>query len=342
MALDFQTGKKIYVAKDQIIFDNFFAAGEKVHIAGRIMGDLIVFGGEVIITGQIDGNIITFGGDVKLSGKAQNIFASGGTVLVNGIVKRDLLIGGGEIYITKNSRVGRDAYIGGGSANVAGKIYRNLRVGTGTLVISPNALVKGEIDYSSRYSNVSNKAKILGKVSYHPMPDYQEQAQKVFAGIVLTREIVGVITILLLGILAIFFFPHQVKLIRVAMQRDFWKNFGIGILSIILIPIVVILLFVTLVGFPLGVLLLVAYIFGIYFTTIFASIYIGHWIFKKMGKPNIHNVWSLIVGYIVFKVITWVPLIGWLFGLIVFFWAFGTLVTTRFVTYKEARERGVL
>lgn len=43
MALDFQTGKKVYVAKDQIIFDNFFAAGEKVHIAGRIMGDLIVF-----------------------------------------------------------------------------------------------------------------------------------------------------------------------------------------------------------------------------------------------------------------------------------------------------------
>jgi hypothetical protein len=341
-ALHVETGKKIYVAKDQIIFDNFFVAAEKVHIAGRVMGDLIVFGGEVIITGDVDGNIITAAGELRISGKANNIIGVGGEVLLSGVTKKDLLMGGGEIYISKNARIGRDAYLGSGSTNIAGSIFRNLRVGSGSIVVAPSSMIKGKIDYSSRYANISNQAKVLGSISAHEMPDYEKKASALFSGFLMTQQIIGIITMLLLGILIIVYLPNQVTMIAAAMKKEFLKSLGLGLLSLIVIPLLVIILFITLVGFPIGVLLLVAYIFGIYITTVFVSIVIGKWIFEKIKRPTMHPIVALFLGYLILKLLTWVPLIGWLFGLIVFLWAFGAIISTRFVTYKEAREKGVL
>jgi cytoskeletal protein CcmA (bactofilin family) len=341
-ALDLRTGQAIWVPKDKVIQDNLFAAGEKVNIAGTVKGDLMAFAGEIKISGNVEGNIIAAGGEITISGRANNVFIAGGEVMINGVVKRDLLIGGGNVHLSEISRVGRDAYLGCGSVDIAGKIYRNLKVGSGNLIIAAPALIKGELDYSARQSTVSRQAKIFGKVTARAVPEYEQQATKFFTGIAQIAFIVGILTILLLGILIIIFMPNQVKLVTSTMTKEFWKSVGWGILSLIAIPIVVILLFVSLIGFPLGALLLVAYVFGIYIAGIFTSIVIGQWLFKKIGKPDISLIWALIVGFIVFKLLTWIPFVGWLFGLVVFLWAFGALVSTRFVSYRAAREREVL
>jgi cytoskeletal protein CcmA (bactofilin family) len=341
-ALKFETGNMVVIPKDTVIQDNLLATGDKVYVAGTVKGDLLTFGGELYISGIVEGNVIAAGGEVNISGQAKNVFAGGGEVLINGVVKQDLLVGGGDIYITKNARVGRDVYAGSGSTNIAGKIFRNLKVGSGSLVMAPTAMVKGELDYSSRYVNISDKVMVLGDVTAHAVPDYGEQASTIFSRIVITREIVGVITILLLGILAIIFLPNQVKLVTSTMTKEFWKSVGWGILSLIVIPLIVILLFITLIGFPIGILLLIAYIFAIYIAGVFTSIVIGRWILKKIGKPDISLIWALFLGFLIYKVLSWVPFIGWVFTLIVFLWAFGALISTRFTTYKEAREKGVV
>jgi len=183
---------------------------------------------------------------------------------------------------------------------------------------------------------------VLGDVTAHAVPDYGEQASAIFSRIVITKEIIGVITILLLGILAIIFLPNQVKLVTSTMAKAFWKSVGWGILSLILIPLIIILLFITLIGFPIGILLLIAYIFAIYIAGIFSSVVIGHWILKKIGKPDISLIWALLIGFLVYKLLSWVPFVGWVFTLIVFLWAFGALVSTRFTSYKEAREKGIV
>jgi cytoskeletal protein CcmA (bactofilin family) len=341
-ALQFETANMVVIPEDKVIQDNLFVAGDKIYVAGTVKGDLLAFGGQLYISGDITGNVIAAGGEVNITGSAKNIFVSGGEVLVNGVVKQDLLVGGGDIYFGKNARVGRDLYVGSGSVNISGKVYRNLKVGAGSLVIAPTAKVKGTLDYSARYSNISKQAPILGEITTHAVPDYGERASNIMAGVVLTREIVGIITILLLGILAIVFLPNQVKLVTSTMTKEFWKSLGVGVLSLIVIPLIIFLLIVTLIGLPIGILLLIAYIFGIYITGIFTSVVIGQWIFKKIGKPGTSLIWALILGFIIFKVLGWVPIVGWIFSLIVFLWAFGALISTRFTTYKEAREKGIV
>ncbi len=341
-ALQLETGNVIEIAKGKVVNDNLLAAGEKIRIDGDIKGDLLAFGSEITITGNVDGNIITTGGEVMLSGNAKNVFAAGGKVTVNGVVKNDLLAGAGEMYVGKDSRIGRDLYIGAGSANIGGKIFRNTKIGVGNLIIDPAATIKGSLDYSVRYSHISDKASIVGKVTASTMPDYQDRVNEIFAGIVLTKEIVGTLTILLIGILAIIFMPNQVKLVNYTMTSQFWKSLGWGVLSILVIPLLIILLIITLIGIPLGMLLLAYYIFGVYIAGIFTSMVIGQWILSKISKAHLSLIWAFVIGFVIYKLLTWVPIVGWLFHLIVLLWAFGALARSRFETYKEAREKAVL
>lgn len=341
-ALEFRTGDIISIPRGTIVNDNIFIAAGEINVNGTIKGDLITFGGNTTILGTVEGNIISGGGRVKVSAAAKNVFIGGGEILVDGIVKNDLLVGGGMVSLGEKAKIGKDVFLGCGSANISGKIFRNLRIGCEELKVSSTTLVKGDMIYSARNVAISDNAKILGRITSYVMPDYRGRAVGFLAGVVLAQRIVNFLALLLLGILVIIFMPNQVKLITSKMTGEFWKSLGWGIFSLIVVPIIVILLFLTLIGIPLGLLLFIVYVLGIYVTGIFVSIVIGKWIFARFGKPDISSIWALTVGFIVLKLLTWIPIIGWIFGLIVFLWAFGALVSTRFITYKQAREKGVI
>ena len=341
-ALSFRTDDVITIAKDEVIADNLFAAGESIIISGTIEGDLMAFGTDVTLQGDVKGNIIAAGEKVTISSTARNIFAAGETVILNGIAKGDLFLAGEKVHLSSDSRVGKDAFLGCSKGYVSGKIYRNLRVGSGELKISPSAFIKGSLDYSVQKFDISDRAKILGAITSHVRPDYEKETSKFLAGLATAAQIIGFLTILLLGILIIVFLPNQVKLVTSKMTGEFWKSLGWGILSLIVIPFIVLLFFITVIGIPLGILLSIAYIFGMYITGIFISIVIGSWIFGKLGKPAISLIWALILGLIILKLIGWIPVVGWIICLVFFLWAFGALVATRFSTYKLAREKEVV
>ncbi|KPJ65056.1 hypothetical protein AMJ44_11160 [candidate division WOR-1 bacterium DG_54_3] len=325
-ALDLRAGDVISIPKGEVINDNLLVAGDTINISGDINGDLMAFGSKITIQGDVQGNV----------------FAAGERITLDGVVKNDLFIGGNKVFLSDKSRVGKDVFLGCGTAHVSGKIYRDLKVGCGELTVAPSALVKGKLDYSAQKFDISDRAKMLGAITSHVRPDYEKDIAKVFTGVVITSQIIGFLTMLLLGILAIVFLPNQVKLVTSKMTGEFWKSLGWGILSLIVIPFIILLFFISVIGIPLGILLLVAYIFGMYITGIFISVVIGSWIFGKLGKPAISLIWALILGLILLKLIGWIPIVGWIVGLIFFLWAFGALVSTRFVYYKEAREKGIM
>ncbi|MFH1347367.1 MAG: polymer-forming cytoskeletal protein [Candidatus Margulisiibacteriota bacterium] len=341
-ALTVKTGNDIVIDRETVINDNLFAAGENLTISGWIKGDLIAFGGEVTINGKVDGDIIAGGSNVTIAGKANNIFVGGGDVTIIGSTKNDLLAGCGQIYIDKNARIGKDAWLGCGNAKIAGRVMRDLKVGTGNMKILPNARIFGKLDYSADNFDVSDKAKIIGKTTSFARPDYGEQTSKVFGGIALTHMITSFLAIFVVGILIIVFLPNQVKMITSEMLGKFWKSLGWGIVSLIVIPLASILLCITLIGIPLGVILSLAYVFGIYIAGIFTSVVIGKAIFDRFGKTGINLIWALLAGLIILEMLAFIPLVGWFIKLVLFLWAFGALVSTRFTTYNEAREKGVL
>lgn len=322
-ALYLKTGDNVIVPKGTIINDNLFVAGSDVDVVGHIKGDLIAFGGDVVINARVDGNIMVGGGNIVISGSARNIYVGGGDVIIAAKTRNDLLAGCGKIYLNKNARIGKDAFVGSGDARIAGNVGRDLRIGSDSMKVMPGAVVAGSI---TRYSQ----------------PDVGKKAAKYVNGFNIAHQILAFLTIFVMGIVIIVFLPNQVKLITSRMTSEFWKSLGWGILSLIVIPFIIILFLITVVGIPLAILLLFAYILAIYIVGIFTSVVIGKWILGKLGKPDISLILALLLGLVILYLVGIVPIIGWIARFILFLWAFGAFISTRFTSYNEAREKGVL
>ena len=341
-ALSVRTGDDIYILPDETINDNLLVAGGTVKVAGNVNGDLLVFGGKVVIQGAVKGNIIAAGGNLLITGQAKNMYIVGGDVAINGVVSNDLLAGCGDLYIGKEARIGRDVYLGCGSARIAGKIYRDLKAGVGDLILLPTVLVKGSFDYSADNVNLSDKARVLGSTKAYDMPDYGNRVSGYLEKFSITRQVLSFLAILIMGILIVVFLPKQVELINGYMRTKFWQSLGWGILTLIVVPLAIILLFITVLGIPLGLLLTIAYIFGLYLHGVFSGVIIGKWFLDKLRGSALSLIWALALGLVIIRSIDFIPVVGWWIKFVLLLWSFGAIAATRYETYLKAREKEVL
>ena len=65
-AKNFQRNETVLLSKDDVVEGDYFAAGERVTIAGTVNGDAYVAGGNVIVEGEINGDLIAAGGTVNI------------------------------------------------------------------------------------------------------------------------------------------------------------------------------------------------------------------------------------------------------------------------------------
>jgi hypothetical protein len=122
------------------------------------------------------------------------------------------------------------------------------------------------------------------------------------------------------------------------LKKRPWASLGIGFLTLILTPIIFILLLITVLAIPLAVILLALYLIAIYLARLFIIFWAGTMIFERTGR-KIHEVWALIVGLIVYYVITLIPIIGGLITFFVILFGLGTAILTTREFYLAARKK---
>src|SRR3990167_5151877 len=70
-AKNLQRSETVLVPKGEVVEGDYFAAGERVTIAGTVNGDAYVAGGNVVVEGEINGDLIRAGGTVNGRGKVE-------------------------------------------------------------------------------------------------------------------------------------------------------------------------------------------------------------------------------------------------------------------------------
>ncbi|MEO0378072.1 MAG: polymer-forming cytoskeletal protein [Cyanobacteria bacterium P01_A01_bin.17] len=127
----FQTGDQITVGAQEVIEDNFYAAGDRVTLDGTIKGNVFAKGDIVDLTGTIEndvylaGETITIDGTVKgdailagelitINGSVEgDLVAAGQSIVVNGTVKDDARIAGESLLLMDNAQVTDDVIAAG-------------------------------------------------------------------------------------------------------------------------------------------------------------------------------------------------------------------------------------
>lgn len=339
-----KSGDYVVLESSKTVKGPAFYSGNKVEINGNVDGTAFVAGQEVTINGDIKGDLFAAGQEVTITGKIYgNLYAAGQKVLVKGQVTGDAFIAGekaetaGEAVFNRDLMVGaqsvnqlgpveRQMFAVGGHVVLNGRIGDNARLTADNLEVQDGALIKGKLVYlSPKQASVSEKAKIGEGTEWKKAAPRQQKEQKTFVS-----QLLGVI-IGILGALLVWF-------IGITVKQNFWidlirpigsepvKTIGIGALTLIMVPILAIILMVTVVGLPVGILLVLAYGITLYLAKIISAVFIGNWLAARFNWPTLHRgVWLVLLGLAIIAVVTRIPFVGFLFTLAIVFAGLGAV-----------------
>ncbi len=300
-----------------------FILGGQVALGGNVGRNAVVSGGKLQLNGKVGRGAYLVGGLVNLS--KQSSVASGGFIL------------GGEVNLAGN--ISKDVRVIAGKVNIAGNIDGNLNVVAGNIRVAPTARISGKLEYiSPNPVVVAPGAIVKGGVSKMPQQDVA-QAKGTLGGAAWMQKLMFVVGMFIIGIVLSLLFPRFAGSVACKFATRFWSSFGMGVLTFIVTPIVAFVLFATVVGVSLGVLLLVFYALALTFAYVYAAQGLGLLCLRIVGsKAQTFTSGKLIIavllGMIVLYIFSLIPYAGaWLIFIALMF-GLGALVMALYGCHK--------
>lgn len=342
---------------------NLYLGGGTVTINAPVLGDLIIAGGSITINDSVAGDILLAGGEVFFYGATANdIRCAGGRLHIKNNVSGDLIVAGGEVSVDRRVQVGELVIAGGnvimdgrvlgemkcyaGNAVLNGEVYGNAEMKGGTVTI--NGSINGRSVLAAEEIILGSKASFNGDVRYWCEKGQLDFGGKISNGKAIFDESLALESgpwrnVGLMSVLAVLWYVGMVLVMLILLQYFFgarfrnkernlrenrWKAFGYGFLFFIGAPVAIVISLVTLIGIPLGLILLFTYILALIFSTAVASLLYTHWL-RQRRNAN-WGFWRMIfisLGiFVVIKIIGMIPFAGWLLVFIMKCLAFGALL----------------
>jgi hypothetical protein len=139
-----------------------------------------------------------------------------------------------------------------------------------------------------------------------------------------------------------FFMPRLLgETVRMIEQHP-GKMFATGVFALFLIPLILLIFMLTVVGAPLGVIFLVAYVSMVYLCRGFAAAALGRVILRKMRDSRLRTVLAILLGLAVFVTLTSIPKVSYVFQVLFIVVGFGGLVSGRVAYYLRLRRENAL
>ncbi len=347
----------ITVPSGKVINRDYFAFGDIVEISGTVNGDVYAAAGQILVDGTINGDLLAAGGTVRILGRiSQDARIAGGQVTVGGEIARNLTVTGGDVDLTDSaairggivaaggnvslaSRVTHDARIAAGNLTVANNIHGNLEAAVGAMRLTSRAVVGGDLTYwSDRAASIDPNARIAGKVTRRVPPGVlRPSAGKIwglFAGLFVVK-IISLISTGIIGLLLIYFFPRYTEATVAKLRTQPWASLGWGLIALILTPVAFVILMATVVGIPLGLIVLALYAISLYISRVFVILWAGTTIlerFRRGGRAG----WALVVGLLVYFFVTLIPFLGGLALLFILLFGLGAATLAQRELYLAA------
>lgn len=361
---NFRSGEKIVIST-RVEEDLYLAAGN-ITVNAPVYGDLVVGGGTVTINDTVTGDVLVAGGNVTINGYVgDDIRGAAGEIYVNNYIAGDLVVSGGTLNVAKTSAVAGNVLLGGGEILFAGNAGGNIKGAGGKMKFSGtaekdlifkgeqltvNGMVKGKSSLAANDIVIGGQASFYNDVQYwnrkHVLdfketikdgaplfePDLEININKwhylgfsSFLGVVWYLIAVYVVILLLQYLFRPVFRSANIEVTTHASRSLFH-----GFLFFVLVPIGILLLMITIIGIPIGIIALIAYIILAALATAICAVSIAHLISKRASlnwKMWQHSLFALGV-FIVLKLVSLVPVVGWLFMFVVACIFFGALMDT--------------
>ena len=356
-------GDDLYVAGGKVVVTepvsgDLLAAGGSMIFNGSVGSDLLAAGGSLIINSPVQDDVRVAGGDLVLTSTVGgDLIAYGGNVTIpaGAVVMGDAVVGSGSLYLAGTVRGNLLVYAG--SLDFTGGVQGNAEF-YGDEKVKIDGQVEGETVFAGRSVDLGPGARFGGDVSY-----WRQEGEIDFAGVpvdgqvrylpeleqkkyghgaIHAKEKVGkglrAITggfflgtlvsgsvVIVLGILLL---KGTFRRAGEELHRFAWRSIGVGFLAFLLLPLAGFIALITVVGLPIGLLLLAVFFLSVLFGRVIASMALAAWIERRSVSQ--WRTWRLILTaiglFVLIKLTGLIPFVGWLVVLLTVCAGYGALV----------------
>jgi cytoskeletal protein CcmA (bactofilin family) len=267
----------VVVAKGEMKTGDLVSRGN-IDVEGSVTGDCVALGGSITINGGVTGDISSIGGPILINGSVTGDVASvGGDILLGpkAAVTGDVATGGGRLTKEKGAVV--TGNINDRNTPLTGKALALMKWLNPIPAIIPNNNPPYTTTTTTTYSISKN-------LNFLPALDFSFSIVFFLA--------IGLIILLMAMIL-----PKPVENIAGAIQGDFWKSAGIGLLILILFLPGLLVLCISIIGIAL--IPLVFILFGVAWLMSLAafSLILTGRACDTLKRPPPSQIWGIVAGY---------------------------------------------
>lgn len=318
-----RSGESISIDATQVLKGDFYGFSPTVTLSGSAENDVYIAGGTVTINASVAQDLTVVGGVVQVHGDVgDDLRIMGGEVTIAKNVKGDVAVFGGTLTILSTATVEGDVLFFGGDLAVEGGVVGGIHGNAATVRL--NSEIGGDISLKTKTAfTVGDRANILGNVQYESASEIVRAQDAIVVGEVhridvASEEGVSIFKLFILYVVILLFSTLTVYLtLRKYVDRVVAKTLEapgisglVGIGVFLILPFIAGLLFVSMIGAFVGVVLFASYIILSICAIFGASILLGVYIQKILSKKTGVTPSTIVLGAVSLVLLGFIPVIG--------------------------------
>jgi len=308
----------------QISREPTFVADGQVTLDGIYGGPVFATGGQVDFSGTSRQDLVVAGGTVRLSGMVeQDVYVAGGSIIITGEVTGNVIAAGGEIQILPTAQIGgsviamaerlqlssylqQSAWLAGSNIFILQGSAGNLNLAGESLVLAPTASVAGNLTVRVEEDGLDDQASVAGQRDIQ----YSEVDREAGSASVIAQFFYDLAwRAVFLGTLLVVM-PTVLKRGSAQLKSALVASASSGMIWLAGIPLLILVLFVTVIGIPLAGFLGLLYFAVVLLSWVFPTFALG----KKL-LPGKNHWFQAGTALVLVTVIGMIPLVGTLLNI---------------------------
>lgn len=340
----------VAVPEADVVAGNFVRLAQSIDVKGIVKGDMIVAGQTVILSGTVEGDLIAaaetvqiFGevkGDVRVAARSVyfgNRVGHNVTVFAETVTIADPAIIEGHVYsaakdVRLEGAVNGTLEASAQDIEIDGRLVGSAKLRTNTkgrIRFGSEARLGGDVEYWSETPVVDKNAEVKGQVIQRGGPIAERSWEPGFF-----RSLfgwwVGILSSLLVGWILVRWFRRPLVTVLSVMKEKSFRTIGWGFLAMVLTPVVLILLAVTLIGFPIAIIGVALYGSMIYLSSVVFGIMVGTFALGLLHREDREKVqeptlWAVLLGIVLARLLFYIPVAGSVIASFGWLWTFGAM-----------------
>jgi cytoskeletal protein CcmA (bactofilin family) len=237
------------------------------------ISETLRIGGDVEVTEPVEGSLHAAAGRVRVDAPVEgSVRLAGGRIEVGpgAVISRDASLAGGHLT-TEGSILG-NLHAAGGTIRIDGPVGGDASVAGGTLELGPNARIGGKLTFRGGSLKRDPAAQVAGTVEHIRKDKPRHEASGAW------RFIWGWISTSALVVLAALVaaaLPGPSQRMAAELRERPWMIPLLGLIALTCIPVAAVILMVTVIGIPFGLLAMVGYAVLLLLGYVWLSVVLG-------------------------------------------------------------------